>query len=77
MRRACGRDDVLFDHRAAEVVAAVLERQLAVFRPHRYPRGLQVVDVIEEDSADRNHFQIFLRLGFLYAHIRIVRLKRP
>ncbi|MNW66519.1 hypothetical protein D3C74_449970 [compost metagenome] len=56
MRRSGGRYDVLLDHRAAEVVAAVLQRQLADFRSHGHPGGLQVLDVIQYNSADRHSF---------------------
>ena len=37
MCRTCGGNDVLFHHRAAEIIAAIGKRQLADIRPHRYP----------------------------------------
>src|SRR5438552_15109571 len=53
VRRTGGGDDVLLDHHRTEVVGAEVERDLADLHSLGDPGGLDVVDVVEVDAADR------------------------
>ncbi|MMZ66968.1 hypothetical protein D1872_295070 [compost metagenome] len=77
MSRPRRGNDIFLDHRAAEIVAAVLQRQLTDLGSHRDPGRLQVLDVIQHDAADRHRFQIGFRRLTLRLEIRVVRLERP
>jgi tRNA-specific 2-thiouridylase len=50
--------DALFEDRAAHVVAAVEERELAHLEAGRQPRRLQVRHVVEVEPRDREHAQV-------------------
>ena len=56
-----GRDDVLFDHQRAEVVASEPQRDLADLHSHRHPAGLKIRNVVEHDARERDSAQIFGR----------------
>ena len=47
---AGGRDDIFLDHHAAHVVGAVGETELTDLAALRHPRGLDVVEVVEDDA---------------------------
>ena len=67
MRRACGRHHILLDHRTAKIIAAIKERLFADFWPHCNPGGLEIINIIKRNSADRQRLQIFLRSSLLHA----------
>src|SRR5690606_30892015 len=73
----CRGDNVLFDHRAAEIVAAVLKRQLADLRSHGHPGRLNVLNVVQYDPADRHSLKVLPWSLSLPLQIRVVRLERP
>ena len=50
---AGGADDVFLHHHAAVIVGAVLERDLADLGALRDPARLDVVEIVEEDAAER------------------------
>ena len=52
--RAGGRDDVLLDHDAAEVVRPEGERNRADLLPLRQPRALHVRHVVEVEARERH-----------------------
>ena len=55
---AGGAHDVFLDHHAAHVVGAVGQAQLPDLAALRHPRGLQVVEVVEDDAGDRQRAQV-------------------
>src|SRR6476646_1382159 len=65
MMRAGGRDDILLDHDATYIVAAKAKPNLADLQSRRHPRSLDIQDIVQINSREREHFQIFDRSGFL------------
>src|SRR5882762_700062 len=61
-----GEDYVFFDQDAADVIGAELQSDLANFDSGSEPTGLDVIDVVEIEAADRERFQIVDRGGFLH-----------
>ena len=53
---AGGRDYVLFDHNGAHIVGAEAECALAELEPLREPRRLYVLNIVEEEARDGEHF---------------------
>ena len=60
------RDDVLFDHDAANIVAAEAQSELADLQARGNPGTLDVLDVIEIDARDRQRFQVLDRGRFFF-----------
>ena len=78
--RARGRDHVLFDHDAADIVAAKPQPHLAGFQPRRHPRRLDVQNVLQVQPRNRQRLQIFdTRRLFLDEppQRRVLALERP
>src|SRR6056297_3113736 len=57
------RDHVLLEHRAAEVVAAEVQRRLRDLVAHRRPGRLVVHDVVEHQPGGRGALQVLVRAG--------------
>ena len=53
------------------------QRDAGDFRPLRDPGGLQVVDVIEHDPAQRDHSEVFAAVGLDAAESSAARLEIP
>src|SRR5579871_3718905 len=65
MMRARRRHHVLFDHDAAHIVTAEAEAELADLESGCYPRALDVFNVVQIDSGNRQCLEILDRSGFL------------
>src|SRR5207253_5014559 len=70
-------DDVLLDHDAAHVVGAVSEAQLTDFAALRHPGRLQVVEVVEDNSGDRERAEVIDSGRFAAFELRVVWLIAP
>ena len=82
VRRAGGPDDVFLDHDRAHVVGAEQQAQLPHLAALRHPRGLQVVEVVEDEPCDGERAQIvhsrrFERDAVLQGKLGVIGLKAP
>src|SRR5204862_5209370 len=75
--RARLRDHVLLNHDAAQIIGAVLQRDLANVRTLRHPGTLDVRDVVQVNPAQRLGPQIFMRADRRRFQLRVLGLKRP
>src|SRR5262249_8031772 len=76
---AGGEDYIFFDEDAADVVGAELQTDLADFDSRREPAGLDVVNVVEIQSADGERFQVVDSRGLLHFSTKggVVRGEHP
>jgi hypothetical protein len=76
---AGGVHHVFFDQDTADVVGAELQADLADLDAGSEPAGLDVINIVEIQTADGERFQVIDRCGFLnfLAERRIVRSENP
>src|SRR6185295_2970035 len=78
--RSCRRDHVLFNHRAAQIVCAVVQTLPPDIQALSQPRRLHVWNVSEIESPDREPPQVLITRNAIrkpLADRRVVWLKRP
>src|SRR5581483_8132223 len=63
--RAGRGDHVFLNHDAADIVAAETQTQLAGLQARRYPGRLDVLDIVQVDTRDRQHLQVLDGCRFL------------
>src|SRR6185369_17736058 len=74
------RDDILFNHRAAQIVRAVVQALPADIKTLSQPRRLNVRNTVEIQAADGKPSKIFIAgnpIGKALADRGVVRLQRP
>src|SRR5262245_13666084 len=65
MMRAGAGYHVLFDHDAADIIAAEAQPKLADFESRCHPRRLDIQNIVQVNSGKREHLQILDRGRFL------------
>src|SRR5438445_13774932 len=76
---AGGEDNIFFDEDAADIIGAELQADLADFNARSEPAGLDVVKVVEVQTADGKRLQVIDSCGLLnfLAERGIFRCKDP